>query len=560
MNLAELIFARRRPIYTPCFRILQDSSATSCLSYSDAESALLRHRRWLKEKIHSQDTVIAHVASNAVDYFLSILACGCENSAPALLNTRWTASEMAAALQSSTEEDNVTAQHTLLIYETDFETIVHQVAAVLSNNPHHRVQCIPLPTFARNRMIMPSEKRCTLAETNSPLYESSQLLYDAETVTCSDDDALIVFTSGTSSGGAKGVLLSHRAVYVQARAKLDLPCGYSASTQLLCNTVPFFHVGGLSSCLAVLLAGGTLVMPAQQQQQHNFDPATVFRSVQTSTTAANTLVVVPAMLYALQKTYNETCNSLIYPGVELILIGGQSADATTLRFMRHAFPKARVVQTYACTEAASSLTFLDVTTGPVFSKTGDCVGRPPQHVELCLFDDALPIKKPYTIGIIATRGPHVMSGYWVRGGDHPKLRQSTTCWMRTSDLGCWDTNGRLYFCGRATDSIRTGGETVMAAAVERVLQQHPNVHECAVFSLSDTQFGEVVCCALVAQPQLDVDNVRLWCEQQGLAGYKRPRRVFSVKELPRNSSGKILKFRLVERFEKQQAKEIRSKL
>jgi fatty-acyl-CoA synthase len=156
-----------------------------------------------------------------------------------------------------------------------------------------------------------------------------------------------------------------------------------------------------------------------------------------------------------------------------------------------------------------------------------------------------------------------MTGYWSRRAKHNNNTVlSKQDWMFTNDLGYWDDQGRLYFCGRVNDSIRTGGETVMALEVERVLVQHPEVAECAVFSLSDEKFGEAVCCALVSRQGLELAlvDIRSWCRQCGLAGYKQPRRVFHVGELPKNSSGKILKFLLKERFAEKAVATLQSRL
>ena len=400
------------------------------------------------------------------------------------------------------------------------------------------------------------------------------------------DDAVIVFTSGTT-GGSKGVRLGHRAVYVQCLAKLQEPCGYNKATRLLANTVPFFHVGGLSSLLAVWLAGGTLVFPlaaATSKKPQSFDSRTTLTASRQG--LANTLVVVPAMLYALQQEQQQNHGALlhrtdvVYPAVRLILIGGQSAEASTLHFVRQTFPKARLVQTYACTEAASSLTFHDVTyMEPVDSDmtklSGDCVGIPPPHVELRLVRPELDttssmadpaeehdfITDPFVPGIIATRGPHIMNGYWSRSTSSSSISaipNTTGEWLRTNDLGFWKSDlKKLYFHGRVTDSIRTGGETVLAAEVERCLLRHPSIAECAVFSLPDRRWGETVSCAIVLVDDNKLrmsdessmeERLRFWCQQEGLAGYKRPRLVFRVDELPRNSSGKVLKFKLVELF------------
>jgi fatty-acyl-CoA synthase len=134
--------------------------------------------------------------------------------------------------------------------------------------------------------------------------------------------------------------------------------------------------------------------------------------------------------------------------------------------------------------------------------------------------------------------------------------------MFTNDLGYWDDQGRLYFCGRVNDVIRTGGETVLATEVERVLAQHPDIVECAVFALNDDKFGEAVCCALVSRAGLELTlvDVRGLCREKGLAGYKQPRRVFHVGELPKNSSGKILKFLLKERFAEKAVATLQSRL
>jgi acyl-CoA synthetase (AMP-forming)/AMP-acid ligase II len=172
-----------------------------------------------------------------------------------------------------------------------------------------------------------------------------------------------------------------------------------------------------------------------------------------------------------------------------------------------------------------------------------------------------------------------MNGYWSASTDivdaknaDPSLVRasklpsgaSTGHWLVTSDVGYWDSGGNLWFCGRRTDSIRTGGETVLAGEVERVLALHPLIVDAAVFGLPDDKFGHTVACAIVAVPQmppqeggsrnpLTVTDIRSWCDQCGLAGYKRPRKMYHVDSIPKNSSGKALKYLLVERFSSQPA-------
>jgi long-chain acyl-CoA synthetase len=489
-----------------------DSDNNQALTYQSARQALLQYRQWIElqlKGLEARRTVIGFLCSNSIDYFLSVLAaCGvgeqnCESVA--LLNTRWTCSEIVQALQKGP---------TLLIYSAEFKTTAETVIRALGNAS----RCVEVGTFTAHLW------QTQWNEQQQPRSNSHDRFNDSVVSNASTDDAVIVFTSGTTSG-AKGVRLSHRSILVQARAKLDpRTCGYSSSTRVLGATVPFFHVGGLSSILAAWMAGGAVVIPAGETSTA-FSPSQVLCSV------VNTLVVVPAMLYAIKEETMNSCSISVRQNVQLVLIGGQSASSDLLQFCRTYFPKARLVQTYACTEAASSLTFLDVTKAECSSEQlqsvfGDCVGTPPRHVELSIVDATShrPIQSPYTIGLIATRGDHVMNGFWKRWEDRPSRIQND--WLILNDLGFWDKQG------------------------QRALEKHPKIQECTVFGIKDRKFGEAVCCAIVmvqGEP-LSIVEVRDWCKRQGLAGYKCPRYCFVVERLPRNSSGKILKFHLTERF------------
>jgi acyl-CoA synthetase (AMP-forming)/AMP-acid ligase II len=617
MRLSQLLndHSRERP-GAPCVvQQKDDPVATDILTYGAAYRALQNHRRWLQEQVlqasasasasatasstathsstdgsqaPSSSFIVGYLASNSADFFLSVLACtdNDENTAsavlPALINTRWTVPEIVAVLETNSECASL--DRTILLYGPGFAETAQKVVDKLQLQLQHPAWCgcAPLPTFAERAFV--SVPQPTVYDTDASPQDIRSTFTEDEMDQKMDslatgkgrEDAVLVYTSGTTSG-SKGVRLSHAAVIIQAWAKLRHPCRYSATTAMLATTVPFFHVGGLSSIAAVWLAGGTLVFPAHDT--HNgarmtaFQPQQVWKSIANNEngSSANTLVVVPAMLHALEN--NAPADIQSFPGMELILIGGQSAALSTIQFLSRVFPNARVVQTYACTEAASSLTFLDVkNNSPTLVDTemsGDCVGVPPKHVQLGIFrtdefGSRFIVHAPYIAGIIGTRGPHVMTGYWSRAKRNNSNNNAVLGiqdWMFTNDLGYWDHQGRLYFCGRVNDVIRTGGETVLALEVERVLVQHPDVAECAVFSLSDEKFGEAVCCALVSRGlELPLVDIRSWCRECGLAGYKQPRRVFHVGELPKNSSGKILKFLLKERFGDQAAANLQSRL
>jgi fatty-acyl-CoA synthase len=212
------------------------------------------------------------------------------------------------------------------------------------------------------------------------------------------------------------------------------------------------------------------------------------------------------------------------------------------------------------------------------------VGFPPSHVELAIFQkeknpnnttkhddgggDGRIIHQPYVHGILATRGPHMMNGYWGETSFASADDDSTKficAWFRTNDIGFRDPYGRFYLVGRVTDSIRTGGETVHATEVEKILLLHPDIAEAAVFGIPHDRLGELVCCAVIpatwttsmnehnqqqatSPVSLSLENVRFWCTKHGLARYKHPRRILYLNGLPRNTSGKVVKPRLAEHF------------
>jgi acyl-CoA synthetase (AMP-forming)/AMP-acid ligase II len=530
------IFKRDRFSSSPCIvNISNRRSELRILTYQNAGIALQEHRLWLDKLIsrmnsRNEKIILAYVSSNSTDMMISILAAADTKVKVALLNHRWTTSEMTAVLQSSNGS-------TIILYSSEFHDKAFETKATLQ----HEAEIVEIPPLA-NKYFTTGWSRHTCIDSLSDQTIDTQIEQLSGTPSV---DALLLFTSGTTSG-SKGVRLSHRALWIQGLAKLRHPCRYNQTTCMLSTTVPLFHVGGLSNTLAVWLAGGTWVVP-DDSTSSGFDPNIVVEMISHPQVPTNTLVVVPAMIHSLLRSLHNKKQA--YPHVDLILIGGQSASKEMLDKLGVVFPSARIVQTYACTEAASSLTFHEPTTRVLDPPIpGDCVGRPPPHVQLQLVertDSQTIINEPYKVGILATRGPHVMDGYWNRNG--PPRSQPT--WFVTNDLGFHDDQGLFYFCGRSKDVIRTGGETVIALEVERVLLQHPVVDECAVFGLKDDKFGETVCVAIVSNSSgsVSLDEIRQHC--QSLAGYKRPRRMFVLSELPRNSSGKVLKYQLVHQFQ-----------
>ncbi|PSC74789.1 2-succinylbenzoate-chloroplastic peroxisomal [Micractinium conductrix] len=363
--------------------------------------------------------------------------------------------------------------------------------------------------------------------------------------------ALIVYTSGTT-GRPKGVALSHEALHSQSMAKL-LVCGYSAADIYL-HAAPLFHVGGLSSALAMLAAGARHVFLPRFT-----GPALLAAIQQHSVTS---FIAVPTMLADLLSAA-ALAHVPSLPSVTRVLVGGGGMPPEVQAGLAALCPAATVHTAYGMTEGASSLTFHTLwgprrsgaavramqpaaaaaaaAAPPAGLPGGVYVGRPPPGIELAIYeppggqpasDDsgaasssgggggggsrrvlasvrgspsgAAPVAsgggrvRLCGEGEVLTRGPHLMLGYW-DDEDATAAALLPGGWLRTGDLGCL-RQGHLWLMGRAKDMIKSGGENVNAWEVERALGSHPAVAVAAVVGAADWRLGEAVAAAVVLRP------------------------------------------------------------
>jgi acyl-CoA synthetase (AMP-forming)/AMP-acid ligase II len=129
----------------------------------------------------------------------------------------------------------------------------------------------------------------------------------------------------------------------------------------------------------------------------------------------------------------------------------------------------------------------------------------------------------------------------VRGGNVARTAISGDGWLHTGDLGRLDEDGRLAVLGRQSDVIITGGENVAPEEVEAVLLEHPAVQDAAVIAALDPEWGEAVVARVVTGGQtVEEHELRRHCAER-LAGFKVPKQIVRVEELPRGSTGKLLR-------------------
>ena len=172
-------------------------------------------------------------------------------------------------------------------------------------------------------------------------------------------------------------------------------------------------------------------------------------------------------------------------------------------------------------------------------------GRALAHVEVSIRNDSGENLAANIEGEICLRGPKVTSGYWK---DPEKTAASFFgSWFRTGDIGLLDDDGFLYLTDRLKDMIISGGENIASSEVERVIYTLDGVSEAAVIGIADEQWGERPEAFIVLHPghSLDLEQLQNHCREH-LAGFKVPKGLHLMEDLPRNATGKVLKRKLRE--------------
>jgi malonyl-CoA/methylmalonyl-CoA synthetase len=182
------------------------------------------------------------------------------------------------------------------------------------------------------------------------------------------------------------------------------------------------------------------------------------------------------------------------------------------------------------------------------NRVAGTVGLPLPGVDVRVVDDQRRPCASGEVGAIEVKGPNVFAGYWCMP---QKTREEFTAdgYFRTGDVGRFDSNGYLSIVGRSKDLIISGGYNVYPKEIESYLDDMPGVLESAVVGIPDRDFGESVAAVVVAKPGEKLDGAELIAGLKSrIAGFKVPKRVLLVEELPRNQMGKVQKNLLRERF------------
>jgi long-chain acyl-CoA synthetase len=339
-----------------------------------------------------------------------------------------------------------------------------------------------------------------------------------------DDDALILYTSGTT-GEPKGVVLSYQNLAQYPRVMREMQIT-DASTIRGC-ILPMSHIVGPLVCNEVVDKGFTLVIFDQ------INPVTLLEGIQKHRiTVFEAVPIVFQLLLGVRNLPDYDTSS-----VKIAAMMGTSVPVPLLRAFKSAQPHIQVIQGYGLTETSPMITLVEPQRA--VEKMGS-IGRAVPGAEVKIVDKNGLEVAAGEAGEIVTRGPHVMKGYFRKPeATAARIREG---WLYTGDIGRRAEDGYYYHLGRSDDMIITGGLNVYPAEVENMIYGYAKVQETIVFPIPDDKRGMVIGAAIVARPGETINEKELLgFLRANLANFKVPQKIVVRESLPRTSSGKLIR-------------------
>jgi fatty-acyl-CoA synthase len=418
------------------------------------------------------------------------------------------------------------AQPTALLYEQDFAPIVDQLR-------HAVPDCLFISINDTNS----SDPTLASLLKHNPIPLPDLMAVDETAIT------ELFYTSG-STGAPKGVMLSHRTLYLHAlslAASLD-----HDDNHVLLHTIPLFHANGWGFPQFGTMCGFKHVM------LRRFDPPTIFRLIEEE--RVSYVILVPTMAAALLSYPDRSKYDLA--SLKYIILGGAASSPELIAQLEAFLPHTSITVGYGLTETSPVVSTARPKGTQTFSADHDrlhfsaSAGWPVLGADVRVVDSQghdVP-QDNTTVGELVIRGDQVMDGYY----RSPKLTREALIdgWLHTGDMAVWSPEKFFRIVDRKKDIIISGGENIASIEVEHALLTHPGVLECAVVAAPDPRWGEIpVAIVVVAAISAVTEDQLLETARKHLGSFKLPRRfVIQTDPLPKGGTGKVLKNQLRSQF------------
>ena len=470
------------------------------LTYLQLDAAVSAMAQALLELGYRRGDIIAILADNSHRYLIEILAINRIGAAFIPLNWRLHPRELIYILN-----------HSGAVGLTVDERFHDQARETLSSSPRIR------------HVITHAESGDTGWHVYEELMASAAGAQVPDAQMGLDDLARILYTSGTTSH-PKGVITTHgNVLWNQLGQILELELVPSDRIML---SAPLFHVSGLDvPGLTALYIGATLVVV------HSYAGREIVKLIDKEKVVGG--VLAAQIIHDIMRMEDRARYDL--SSLKWIVFGG--LPAPVYRRFQETVPHVRLSEAYGMTELTNGAAYLEANAPP--DKIGS-VGRPFANIDLRIVDDDGHPVPPGTPGELVARGPKVSPGYW--NDPEETAAAFRDGWFHSGDICRLDADGYLWFVDRKKDMIKSGGENIASAEIERVLARHPAVGETAVVGVPDPKWDEVPKAFVVPRPGMTVSEEELaeHC-RANLARFKVPKHFEVVDALARNDSGKVMK-------------------
>jgi fatty-acyl-CoA synthase len=350
-----------------------------------------------------------------------------------------------------------------------------------------------------------------------------------------DENSLaeLFYTSGTSAD-PKGVMLTHRNIYLHALSVCVTFITKPDSVNL--HTIPLFHANGWGTAHSVTFVGGKHVI------LQRFTCAEVFQLIERE--RVDSLSLVPIMATALVNSPERQKYDL--STLQWISIGGAASSPTLVREVEEKLG-CTCFSGYGLTETAPVLSTARLKPGVQVGGEQRYVAQattgyaiPGVELRVVDFEEKDVPRDGKTMGEILARSDGVMQGYWQQPAATADAMRGG--WFHTGDMATIGEDGRILIVDRRKDIIVSGGENISSLEVEKALLAHPGVYEAAVIPVPDEKWGEVPKALVVAKPGSNLTESELleFCRSR-IAHFKCPRSIEFLESLPKTATGKILK-------------------
>jgi len=349
------------------------------------------------------------------------------------------------------------------------------------------------------------------------------------------DLAVIQYTSGTT-GVPKGAMLSHFNLFANARQGEAWMYGAQYRKEIFYAILPMFHAFGMTLFLTygILKQARLVLFPA-------FDVDLVLDAAKKSP---------PTVYCAVPPIYEKTATTAKERGISLrsakyCISGAMNLPDSTVELWE-SVSGGLLVEGYGMTEASP------VCLGNPFhpSRRTGTIGVPFPSTWMRVVDPEDPSREVAQgeRGELLIKGPQVFSGYWNNAEETAKSLLPDG-WLRTGDVVTVDADGFTTIVDRVKELIITGGFNVAPSEVENTLRGHPDVLDAAVIGVPAKSGGERVVAVVIPRPGTTIDEaaMRDWCKER-LAGYKVPREIVGIEDLPRSMLGKVLRKQVRDHF------------